>query len=274
MDLTPQVDGTAGAELPILVDRSVEGLAVVTFNRSRHLNAWTQDLMVCLFSALNEALASKTSPPARVVLFHGAGRAFGAGGDMSLFTQTRTQQDAEVRREAVQGVFRLLRETDAVSIAVVHGHCVGSSLVLAGCCDFRICEPDTKLLLPEINMSMLPGIGIAHVKQALSDRLVTRLLLTGASCDAAAAEREGFVSELVPGGQGLLRGRELARQLLEKPAQALRDARQALSHWRHRERQDAVDFEHAANQRLQDSGEPRRLAREFLEKASNSRTRD
>lgn len=274
MDLITRVDATASTELPILVDRSQEGLAVVTFNRPRHLNAWTQDLMVRLFSSLEEVLSSKASPPARVVLFHGVGRAFGAGGDMSLFAQARTARDAEVRRESVQGIFRLLRETDAVSIAVVHGHCVGSSLVLAGCCDFRICESDTKLLLPEINMSMLPGIGIANAKQSLSDRLVTKLLLTGDSCDAAVAEHEGFASEVVPSGHGLPRGRELAIHLLEKPTQALRDARRTLSRWRHRELQEAVDFELAANQRLQETGEPKKLAREFLQRTGRSSPSD
>ncbi len=255
---------------PILVDRRENGLAVVAFNRPQQLNAWNEALMITLHKELQGVLSPTASDAARVVIFHGVGRAFGAGGDMSLFAQPRTAHDAAVRRDAVQGVYRLLRETDAVSIAAIQGHCVGSSLVLAGCCDFRICDPDMRLLLPEINMSMLPGIGIANAAHALTDRLVTRLLLTGEPCDAATAEREGFASEITGSGQALERALQLAAGLLAKPEQALRDARHLLSHTRHHPMEQSVASELAANQRLLDGGEPRRLAQAFLAKVAGN----
>ena len=80
----------------------------------------------------------------KVVVVSGAGRAFSSGADLSSFTSGRRPED----REQGWRMGRALDEMRAVTVARLHGWCVGGGVVVAAGCDLRIAAASRSLLDP------------------------------------------------------------------------------------------------------------------------------
>ncbi|MHB1129982.1 MAG: enoyl-CoA hydratase/isomerase family protein [Ilumatobacteraceae bacterium] len=58
-----------------------------------------------------------------------------------------------------------------ITIAAIHGHCVGGGVVLAAACDLRIASDDARISIPEVDSaSHSPGVA-SHGWCAKSARL-------------------------------------------------------------------------------------------------------
>ena len=47
-----------------------------------------------------------------------------------------------------------LTATQAVTIAAIHGHCVGGGVVLAAACDLRVVAEDVRFVIPEVDLGI------------------------------------------------------------------------------------------------------------------------
>jgi len=83
-----------------------------------------------------------TEPDVRTVLVRGAGRAFCAGMDLEMSSR---QGMSDRFYEGQERAFRELELMDKITIAAVHGYCLGGGLQLAISCDIRICCTDCRL---------------------------------------------------------------------------------------------------------------------------------
>src|SRR4029453_3726269 len=104
----------------------------------------------------------------RIVVVRGAGRAFSAGLDRSLFTAPPGTEgaladvalmpthQADARIAEFQAGFRWLRSPGIVSIAAVQGHAIGAGAQLALACDMRILTENAQLRLPEASLGLVP----------------------------------------------------------------------------------------------------------------------
>jgi len=237
-----------------------EGLGVVSFNRPRELNAWSPDFM----EELAAALQSLSAAGVRVALIRGEGRAFSAGGDIAMFaTPLSSAEHGRVAR-ALKSIYHTMLTDDVVYIAAIHGHCVGSALVFASCCDFRVCDETARFLLPEINMGMLPGIGIGWVGRTIPDGLLRRLLFTGEPVAAADPACADYVTQRVPAGQAEEQALALARSLLLKPAQALAYSKRLANRMRGDVDEVFLEYERLLNEQLLVTEEVKTRAQTFL----------
>ena len=59
---------------------------------------------------------------------------------------------------------------NAVTIARVHGHCIGGGLVLAAACDLRVAANDAYFSIPEIDLGIPLAWGASRGSCARSDR--------------------------------------------------------------------------------------------------------
>ena len=139
-------------EYPVTLD--IEGpLARITLNRPEVLNAenlaWVEGLGV----AVAEVAAD---PNVRVVLVRGAGRAFCAGMDRDMLSQSGLPAGFY---EAQEQAFRALEQMDKITVAALHGYCLGGGLQLAVACDIRICSTDCRLGLPAGELGLVPSVG-------------------------------------------------------------------------------------------------------------------
>jgi len=137
-------------------------------------------------------------PGVKVVIVSGAGRAFSAGADLASFSGP---QEPSVRDAADLGrqMADALEDMRALSIASIHGWCVGGGLVLAAACDLRVAAEDARFSIPEVDLGIpLAWGGIPRLVRELGPALAKELVLTCRPFDAAEARAAGFLNRVVP----------------------------------------------------------------------------
>jgi cyclohexa-1,5-dienecarbonyl-CoA hydratase len=84
--------------------------------------------------------------------------------------------------------------------ALVEGSCLGGAFELILACHMVFASPTAAFGCPEIKLGVFPPVLAAIGAQRLGYALTERLIVTGATIDAAAAERAGLVSAIFTGG--------------------------------------------------------------------------
>ncbi|MCJ7830105.1 MAG: enoyl-CoA hydratase-related protein, partial [Desulfobacterales bacterium] len=113
--------------------QSAEGIATVTFNRPKVLNALNRELLSEFAQVLAQLADDET---ARVLVLTGAGdKAFVAGADIRELA-TLTPLQAKAFAESGKGVINLLQGLAIPAIAAVNGFALGGGSEIALACDF------------------------------------------------------------------------------------------------------------------------------------------
>jgi enoyl-CoA hydratase/carnithine racemase len=190
----------------------------VRLNRPDKLNA----LDGATFGALREAIdALADRPEVRVVVLSGEGRAFSAGVDLNARGGAR-EIDWAVRRHergAWQRLLDLLEAIPQVTVASVHGHCIGGAALLAVACDLRIAADDLQVRIPELAIGIpLTWGGIPRLAREVGLPVARDLVMTGRVLDAAEALTTGFVQRVVPAADLATATDELVESLLAMPS--------------------------------------------------------
>jgi enoyl-CoA hydratase/carnithine racemase len=131
----------------------------------------------------------------KVVVVAGAGRAFSAGADLSAFSTAAPMED----RQLGWRMARAMDEMRAVTVARVHGWCVGGGLVVAAGCDLRVAADTARFSIPEVDLGIpLAWGGIPRLVREIGPALTKELVMTCRPFDAAEAKAVGFVNRVVP----------------------------------------------------------------------------
>jgi len=134
-------------------------------------------------------------PQLDVLVVRGAGeRAFCAG----VAVQDHVGDRIGPAVAAFHGAIRTLRELPAVTMAVVHGHCLGGGLELALTCDLRIAAHGVKLGMPPAKLGLIYShTGLQKFIDAVGPARTRELFFVGRNVDAERAEQIGLVNEVV-----------------------------------------------------------------------------
>jgi enoyl-CoA hydratase len=181
------------ADATILVDRRDDGVAVITLNRPKALNALNLQVMREVAAALGEL---EGDPGVGCVLLTGSERAFAAGADI------KEMADASYMDMYLPDWFA---GWDAVAnfrkpiVAAVAGYALGGGCELAMMCDVLIAADTATFGQPEIKLGIIPGMGGSQrLTRAVGKPKAMDLVLTGRNLGAEEAERAGLVSRIVP----------------------------------------------------------------------------
>ena len=131
-----------------------------------------------------------------VVIVSGNGRAFTAGFDLREFTNTDStgKDGAVLGREMTEAVDRM----KPVTIASLHGYCIGGGVVLASACDLRIASENTIFSIPEVDLGIpLAWGGIPRLVREIGPAMTKELVMTCRPFDAEEAKSLGFINQVV-----------------------------------------------------------------------------
>jgi len=191
----------------------------ITLNRPEKLNPLST---LCLEELALAAAWFDGQDAIRVVVVTGAGRAFTAGADLSAFTAgdssiARSGADAgRLMAEAIEGM-------QAVTIAAIHGHCVGGGVVLAGACDFRVAAESTRFSIPEVDLGIpLAWGGIPRLVREIGPAATRDLVMTCRPFTTLEAHVRGFVTRMVDDDKLVAEVEDLAATLADKSSLTLR----------------------------------------------------
>ena len=195
------------------------GVGRITLQRPDKLNALSRAVLEDLASA---AAWFDARPEVKVVVVAGQGRAFSAGFDLA---DPRWAELGPPERSTVVGraMAEAVGSMRAVTVASVHGHCIGGGVVLAAACDLRIAGEGARFRIPEVDLGIpLYWTGIPRLTRELGPALTKELVLTGRVFDAAEARAVRFVNRVVPDDELAAATEALATELAAKPGIVLR----------------------------------------------------
>ncbi len=195
----------------------------ITLNRPSKLNPLSTATLLELVGAARHL---DSNPDVKVVVVAGSGRAFSAGADLASFSSDDgSAPSAGGAREAADAGRRMadaIESMRAVTVARLHGHCVGGGVVLAAACDLRVAADDTRFSIPEVDLGIpLAWGGIPRLVREIGPALTKELVMTCRPFDAAEAKASGFVNRVVPAAELDLAVEALVASLETKSALTL-----------------------------------------------------
>ena len=197
-----------------------DGIATITFNRPKAMNAMNPETMAELLAA---ATACKNDENVKVLILTGTGeKAFVAGADISQM-QSMRPAEALSFMELGNETLRLIETMPKPSIAAVNGYALGGGAEISMACDIRFASENALFGQPEITIGMMPGWGgTQRLPRLIGMGRAKELIMGGAPVDAKRAYEIGLVNRVYPADQLLAEAKKFAAKLMSLPGFALK----------------------------------------------------
>ncbi len=205
---------------PETITREVSGsIGRLTLSRPDSLNPLSAQT---LRELIDTAAWFDRRPDVKVVVVSGSGRAFCAGADLSAFTGSESQPTREMS-DLGRVMIEAVEAMKAVTIAAVHGHCVGAGVLLAAACDLRVATESTRWAIPEVDIGIpLAWGGIPRLVREIGPAATRELVLTCRPFTSREVYSLGMLNEVVDDDALAERVDRLAEQLSAKSSYTLR----------------------------------------------------
>lgn len=212
--------------LHILFDVT-DGIAVITFNRPKALNALNSALLEELAAALTAVAADEAI---KVLILTGHGdKAFVAGADINEIAACNALTAKMFARKGQQTINQLQALPIPV-VAAVNGYALGGGSEMALACDFIYASENAMFGLPEINLGIIPGFGgTQRLPRAVGAGRAKEMIFTGTMISAAEAMALGLVNTVVPQQELMGAVMKTARIMASKGKVSLRAAKEAVN---------------------------------------------
>jgi len=117
---------------------------------------------------------------------------------------------------------RAMEELRAVTVATVHGWCVGGGVVLVAVCDLRVAAESARFSIPEVELGIpLAWGGIPRLVREIGPALTKELVMTCREFGPEEAKAAGFLNRVVPDAELDDAVEELVAALVRMPKLAL-----------------------------------------------------
>jgi cyclohexa-1,5-dienecarbonyl-CoA hydratase len=170
---------------------------------------------------------------ASVVVVSGEGRAFSAGVDVAAHTPDKV----EGMLQKFHAVIRALVTSKKVTIAAVHGHCLGGGAELAMVCDMVYTAASAQWGFPEIKLGCYPPVACTALAALVGQKRAAELILTGRTISGTEAAEIGLANRAVPEEDLGAAVDQTVQDLLRLSPAALAVTRKAVYAW------DAMHFD-------------------------------
>jgi len=203
------------------------GIAVITFNRPKVLNALNADLLDEFSSTLDEISANEDI---RVLILTGAGeKAFVAGADITELAAFDSLQ-AKAFSENGHAIMDKLQKLAIPVVAAVNGFALGGGSEIALACDFIYASDNAMFGLPEINLGIISGFGgTQRLPRLIGKNMAKEMIFTGKMISADEAGKIGIVNRVCPQESLMEEVFKTARTIASKGKVSIRAAKQAIN---------------------------------------------
>ncbi len=203
---------TATQQVLRVIDGGVFHLSI---NRPEKKNALTLGMYERLIEWIDEA---DRDDSVRVLLIHGEGGNFTAGNDLGDFLQNPPKDESAP-------VFRFMHAISQMRkpiVAAVDGVAIGIGTTMLLHCDLVYAAPDSKFMMPFVNLGLNPEAGSSLLLPILAGyHRAAELLMLGEPFSAVKAKQIGLVNHIVTDSSVHDYALQQARKLASKPHASL-----------------------------------------------------
>jgi enoyl-CoA hydratase len=217
----------AGLSLETVLYERKTGIAYITLNRPKVLNALNKTAIAELKAAFEDA---RDDSEVHGVILTGAGdKAFIAGADINeVATDTPVQAEEKTRRG--QELMTLIENLGKPVIAAVNGFALGGGCEAALACTIRLAAETAQFGLPEVKLGIMPGYGgTQRLPRLVGKGVALHLILTGGMIGAQEAYRIGLVNEVVAPTELIGRAEAILKQIAANAPLSVKYALQAVN---------------------------------------------
>ena len=161
------------------------------------------------------------------VILSGGGRAFSGGVDIAAHTPDKIPTMFQKFHGLILAVTRLTK----ITIAQVHGICLGGGAELAMVCDMCFTASNAKWGFPEITLGCYPPVASAALAALVGEKRAADLIFTGRTFTGTAAAAWGLAVSAHPADEVATAIRRRLDHLLKLSPAALAHAKKAFYAW-------------------------------------------
>lgn len=203
------------------------GIATITINRPKALNALNLDTVTELKDAIEKIAVDKA---VKVVVITGAGeKSFVAGADIKEMA-TKTPAEGREWGQFGQNVFTEIENMPQPVIAAINGFCLGGGCELSCACDIRYASENAKFGQPEVGLGITPGFGgTQRLARLVGLGMAKQLIYTAKNIKADEALRIGLVNAVYPLAELMPAAEKLAETIAKNAPIAVRACKKAIN---------------------------------------------
>ncbi len=203
----------------LLVEKS-DGIAVVTLNRPKAMNALSKALRSELYKAM---VALDADDEVSVVILTGAGtRAFTAGLDLKELGSEPGAMGAANAEGADENPVKAIELCRKPVIGAINGVAITGGFEVALACDVLIASENARFADTHARVGIMPGWGLSQkLSRLIGLYRAKELSLTGNFLDAKTACDWGLVNRVVPADELLTVAKKLAADMATIPVETL-----------------------------------------------------
>jgi enoyl-CoA hydratase/carnithine racemase len=209
----------------IEVERSGQGVATVWLTNPGRLNALSNAMVIGLCEELPRLAADDGC---RAIVLRGRGGVFCAGRDLADLKALQAADAGAVK--AMYGHMQKMNETIYCSphpvISVIEKYAFGIATMLATWTDIALAEENALLGYPEVHHGITPYGAVPTLLNAMNQKAMMDLLLTGRRIKADEAMRLGILTRVVPADRLTAELDSVLEHLSRGSAAAIRNSKQ------------------------------------------------
>ena len=186
-----------------------------------------------MMDELTAALATIDGhPEISIVTLAGSQKVFCAGVDVAAHIPDKVHE----MLAKFHGAIHALINSRKVTVACVHGNCLGGGAELAAVCDLVYTSESATWGFPEIKLGCYPPVAATVLSAIVGQKRASDLILTGRSITGREAAAIGLANEAVPDGEVESATEQSLDRLRKLSPVALASAKKAIYVW------DAIHF--------------------------------
>jgi len=251
----------------IVIENIGEGVARINLNRPQKRNALSGELIGEVLAALEQIRADKNI---QVVITKGNGPSYCSGLDLYYLRSLHEQPPGDWGHDhPPMTLFEAIRNYPKVTIAQVHGYCLGGGLALMNSHDLVVAAANAQIGMPEILRGSFGQMATSTLfHSGIPIKKASLIQLSGRNLTGAEADRLGLLSMVVEESELEKATLELAGEIATRHPAALASGKIAAQMGRDLTLSQAMQLDQLVGARQQLSVDPLSRVDEYLRSQS------